>query len=83
MADIEWKIDGRKIPQSGVGAALAKSLEKGFEEEIKKTLSRVRCPEHGNTPKNIRLIGSISRGGQIKIDCCCDKLEAAIAKALQ
>lgn len=82
MAGLEWKIDGRRVPQSRVADALAKSLQKEMEQEVTRNLSRVRCPVHGSTPRNIRFTGSIGRGGQIKADCCCDQLEAAISRAL-
>lgn len=45
-------------------------------------LSAIRCPEHGKAPWNVRLHFDASGNGDLKYESCCEKLGAAVTRAL-
>ena len=73
MIDVHWEIDGRRVSPSQVGNALEQSIYKQLAESLKKELSSVRCPEHGQRP-TVVFKGKRGKELSFEIKGCCEQL---------
>ena len=65
------------IREATVRAALTK-----MGKEIGSKLATARCPEHGQTPTDVRVHVSASGDADLKYESCCEKLRGVVGKAL-
>jgi hypothetical protein len=83
---MKFKVNGRSVSPNKLGDAILSSMQgdiqKAAEKQVIAKLSSIRCPVHHQTPRNIRFEGSILKGSQARMDCCCDQLEEAVKRAL-
>lgn len=83
---MKFKFNGRSVSPNKLGDAILSSMQndiqKAAEKQVIAKLSSIRCLVHHQTPRNIRFEGSILKGGQAKMDCCCDQLKEAVRQAL-
>lgn len=78
MIDITFEIGGRKVNPNHIGNVIEKAVLQQVAENIKKSLSSVRCAEHGQTPK-VKVKGSSLDKLSFEVEGCCQPL---IDKAL-
>ena len=57
---------------------LSKKIIQESLQKIKNIASTVRCPEHGEYPKNLR----IDSNNEVRFDACCVKLQEAVERKL-
>lgn len=82
-----WNVDGRSVSSNQLGKAITESMQKQIqaaaEQQIKAKLAAIRCPVHHQPPRNLRVEGNVLKNAQVKMDCCCDPLKAAIQAAMK
>ncbi|MEN8250699.1 MAG: hypothetical protein ABFS32_17330 [Bacteroidota bacterium] len=80
MIDISFEVGGKKVSSNNLGGALEKAMFDEVSKGIKKTLSSVRCGEHGRYPK-VEVKGRNIDNLSFQIDGCCQPLiDKATAK---
>ena len=80
MIDITFEIGGKKVSPNRVGDELEKAIFKQVTENIKKALSSVRCPEHGEYPKVIVKGRSMDKLNFDIHGCCQNLIDLATSK---
>lgn len=78
---IKFKIVGREVPLSQAASAMEEPIKADVSDQVITKLSQVRCPVHGETPKNIRMTSEGSRM-QWQFEACCTRLEEEAGKEL-
>jgi len=73
MIDVTFEIGGKKVSPNRVGDELEKAIFKQVTENIKKALSSVRCPEHGEHP-NVVVKGRSMDKLNFEVHGCCQNL---------
>jgi hypothetical protein len=73
MIDISFEIGGRKVSASQFGNALEQAVLQQVTENIKNSLSSVRCKEHGQRPK-IKVKGQKIDNLTFEVEGCCQVL---------
>ncbi len=81
MFDITFKLNGRKVRPNQIGDALEKALLQKVEDDIKKKVATVRCPEHGQAAQIVASGRSIDKL-RFDIKGCCEKLISDVKKKL-
>jgi len=81
MIDIKFEIGGRKASPNSIGDALEQAFLKEMADGIKKSLSSVRCPEHGRHPK-VTVKGGAIDNLSFEVDGCCQSLIDTALKKL-
>jgi hypothetical protein len=78
---LKFTIDGKEVPLDRAADAMEKAIKADVSKQVVAKLSQVRCPVHGETPKNIRMT---SEGSQMnwKFEACCNRLEEEAGKQL-
>lgn len=82
MIDVTFEIGGRKVSPDRFGNELEKAILKQVTENITKTLSSVRCPEHGQHPK-VTVKGRTIDKLSFEIHGCCQRLTDLATKKLK
>jgi hypothetical protein len=73
MIDVTFEIGGKKVSPNRVRDELGKVILKQVTENIKKALSSVRCPEHGEHPRVI-VKGRSMDSLNFEVHGCCQNL---------
>lgn len=73
MVKIKFEINGREVKPEDFATSLEKALIKNIEEDIRKKLSSVKCPVHGEYPEVI-CRGHDLRNLSFEVKGCCQKL---------
>ena len=81
MIDIEFEIGGRKVRPNSIGDALEQAFLEEVADGIKKSLSSVRCPEHGGRPK-VTVKGSAIDNLSFEVEGSCQSLIDSALKKL-
>lgn len=71
---------GRKVTKDQFVKNIAKEAHKLGADEMRKRLSAIRCPVHGQAPSNIREKSGSSFG--LEFTCCCEALKAKVESQL-
>lgn len=80
MIDISFEVGGRKVNPNQIGNALEKAVFQEVADNIKKSLSSVRCSEHGERPK-VKVKGRNLDNLSYEVKGCCQSLiDKAIKK---
>ena len=76
---VQFKIGGNSASSSRLAKTLVDSAQKDIQNNLKKEIGKIRCPEHRKTLSNIRFKGSLSKNNfKLEANCCCDKLQDTI-----
>lgn len=80
-AKVELRVGGRKVSASQFARALQEDALKMVEREVRRRISRVRCPEHGKAAH----VTPIRSAGQLtwEVRRCCQDLVNEVEKLLQ
>lgn len=82
----EYRINGKQVSSSKISKvfkSLPDAIEKELKQNLKKVVSKVRCPQHKKIPNNVRFTGSLLRNNlMLKANCCCEDLQNAINSKL-
>ena len=73
MIDITFEIGGKKVSPDRLGDELEKAILSELAEKVKRSLSSVRCPEHGQGPRVTVKGRSVNNLGW-EVEGCCQKL---------
>ena len=80
MIDISFEIGGRKVNPSQIGNPLEKTALLHVADSVKKSLSSVRCSEHGQRPiVKVKGINLDSLSFEVK-GCCQSLIDRATSK---
>ena len=82
MIDITFEIGGRKVNPNRTGDELEKAILSEVAANVKKALSSVTCPEHGQRPKVI-VKGKDINNLSWEVEGCCQKLVDDAVKKLK
>ena len=80
--DIEYWINGRKVPASRVGDQLQGELLKEAAQQVTAKVGSLRCSQHGQHPKVI-VKSSSSREVRLSVEGCCDALTETVRRVVQ
>lgn len=80
MIDISFEIGGRKVNPNQIGNALQETALLQIADSVKKSLSSVRCSEHGQRP-TVKVKGRNLDNLSFEVKGCCQSLiDRAISK---
>ena len=80
MIDISFEIGGRRVNPNNIGDAIEKAVYQQVSDTVKKSLSSVRCPEHGQRP-TVKIKGRNLDNLSFEVNGCCqDLIDLAINK---
>ncbi len=82
MIDVTFEIGGRRVNPNRFGDEIAKAILTEVAANVKKGLSSVTCPEHGQRPK-VRVTGRDVNNLSWNVDGCCQKLVDTAMKKLK
>ena len=82
MIDISFEIGGRKVNPNQIGDALKKAVLQQVADSVKKSLSSVRCSEHGQRP-TVKVKGRNLDNLSFEVKGCCQSLIDQALKKLK
>lgn len=82
MINISFEIGGRKVNPNQIGNAIEKAVLQQVAENVKKSLSSVRCAEHGQNPK-VKVKGPNIEKLSFEVEGCCQPLIDQALKKLK
>jgi len=82
MIDVSFEINGRKVSPNRVSDAVEKAILQEVADNVKKALSSVRCPQHGERPR-VKVKGSSLDRLNYVVEGCCQKLIDEAVKRLK
>lgn len=82
MFDIKFKINGRTVRPNQITNELEKAMLQEISNSIKKAVSSVRCPTHGEAAQ---ILGTGRTIDKLKFEVtgCCDELISEVRRRLQ
>ena len=73
MIDITFEIGGRKVSPDRFGDELEKAILSEVADNVKKALSSVMCPKHGQRPR-VKVKGRNVNNLSWEVEGCCQEL---------
>jgi hypothetical protein len=80
--DVTVDYRGKKVALDKVGDTRIRSALEQMAKDVGAKLAKAKCPEHKQSPTDIRLHVNASFDADLKYESCCEKLKDAVAKAL-
>jgi hypothetical protein len=73
---------GRAVPLEDVKDPRISAPFRAMAVQVQSTLDAIRCPDHGKTATDVRIIVDAKGSAALKYESCCPTLGALISKAL-